>query len=245
MNAGAPRLRHHVVAPGEFPGTREPLRDDEVSVWLAEPAAGRAPAERQRLRALLSDDERERLERFRFDEDRLAFLTAHALLRMALSRHAAVSPEAWTFQAGPYGQPSIAAPRCGLCFSLSHTRGLVACAVAADRPLGIDVEDASRRAPLEVAERYFAPGERRDIGAAPPHEQARRFFEYWTLKEAYAKALGLGLQLPFDRFELRREGTGWRVTALDPAPGDAGAGFWLHAWSTPTHQAALAVGART
>jgi len=213
-------------------------------VWLAEPAAWRAREDHQRLLALLSGEEHDRLERFRFEEDRGAFLLAHGLLRIALSRHAAVSPEAWTFRVGAYGQPSIATPVTGLRFSLSHTRGLVACAVTERRALGIDVEAAARPAPMEVAERCFTPGERHDIGAAAPSDRARRFFEYWTLKEAYAKARGLGLWLPFDRFEFRREaGEAWRVIALDPQPADDG-DWWFRAWSTPMHQAALALGTR-
>jgi 4'-phosphopantetheinyl transferase len=152
-----------------------------------------------------------------------------------------VAPGRWTFRADAYGKPSIAAPASSLRFSLTHTRTLVGCAIGQHRQVGIDLEDASRAAPLEVAERYFAAGERREIFGAAPAERSRRFLEYWTLKEAYAKALGLGLSLPFDRFEFRRDDSGtWRL-AFAPPPLNDPAAWWFHAWTTPTHQAALAV----
>jgi 4'-phosphopantetheinyl transferase len=244
MSARAPRLRQRLVAPGPRPWDRdslEDLGDDDVSVWLAEPRAWSAPEDRRRLLAVLSEDERARSERFHFDEDRLAFVVAHGLLRLALSGHARVTPEAWTFSADTYGKPSIAAPEAALGFSLSHTRGLVGCAVTRTRPLGIDVEDASRPAPLEVAERYFVAGERRDIMAAAPERRGRRFFEYWTLKEAYVKACGLGLSLPLDRFEFRRDADGNWTIAFAPPPLDDPDAWWFQAWSTPTHQAAVAL----
>lgn len=243
MSARTPRLLHHRLAPGyeALVDSSEALGADDVCVWLAEPAAWRESANRERLLALLSDEEYARQRRFHFDEDRLAFLVAHGLVRLALSRYAPVAPERWTFSADSYGKPSIAAPASPLRFSLSHTRSLVACAVVNDRPVGVDVEDASRAAPLEVADRYFTPGERRDIAAAEPDQQARRFFEYWTLKEAYVKAHGLGLSLPLDRFEFRREADGaWRI-AFAPPPLDDPAAWWFRAWSTPTHQAAVAL----
>ena len=243
MSARTPRLQHHWLAPGYQPlfDSTETLGADDVCVWLAEPAAWREPADRERLLPLLSEEERDRQRRFHFDEDRLAFLVAHGLVRMALSRYAPVAPEQWTFSADSYGKPSIATPASPLSFSLSHTRALVACAVVRGRPLGVDVEDASRPAPLEIAERYFVPGERRDIFATEPDQRTRRFFEYWTLKEAYVKACGLGLSLPLDRFEFQRDAEGaWRIAFAPPALDDPAA-WWFHAWPTPTHQAAVAL----
>jgi 4'-phosphopantetheinyl transferase len=244
MGARAPRLHQRLIAPASRVWDRDALEDlatDHVSVWLAEPSAWTAPEDHGRLLDVLSADERTRAERFHFDADRLAFVVAHGLLRMALSRHASVTPEAWTFSADSYGKPSIATPASTLGFSLSHTRGLVACAVSRSRPLGVDVEDASRPAPLEVAERYFVDAERRDILATEPERRGRRFFEYWTLKEAFVKACGLGLSLPLDRFEFRRDAGGaWRI-AFAPPPLDDPPAWWFHAWSTPTHQAAVAL----
>lgn len=176
--------------------------ENEVRVHFAEAGfAGRSawPAEAE---ALLDDDERERWRRFVFDDDRRQFLLAHAMLRTVLSRYADVPPSAWRFRKNEFGRPEIAVPAtaAGLSFNLSHTRGLVACAVTLGRTVGIDVEDLGRPTPTaELAERYFSAFERAELRRLPAERQTERFFELWTLKEAYLKARGVGLSLGLDR----------------------------------------------
>jgi 4'-phosphopantetheinyl transferase len=129
--------------------------------------------------ALLTGDEVARYRRYHFERERRAFLARRALERAVLSRHALARP----------GR------------SLSGSDQLVACAVAtADVDLGVDVENAERPAPLDVAESSFALSEVIALRALPPEAQARRFFEYWTLKEAYVKARRRGLTIPLDQF---------------------------------------------
>ena len=98
-------------------------------------------------------------------------------------------PSAWRFEPEQHGRPRIVAPSTSLYFSLSHTRGLAACAIGVDLELGLDVEDTTRGAPVEVANRWFAPEELAELNALAPAEQSDRFFVYWTLKEAYIKAV--------------------------------------------------------
>jgi 4'-phosphopantetheinyl transferase len=149
---------------------------------------------------LLDASERERAARFRLDVDRRMYVAAHALLRRALTRHAPVEPAAWRFSGENGERPEIAgplgAPR--LRFSLSHTRSVAACAVAAEVDVGFDVEDVTREAPLDVAER-FAPSERAALAALAPGRREGLFFAYWTLKESYMKARGLGLAIGLDQ----------------------------------------------
>jgi len=169
-------------------------------------------------------------------------VAAHALLRMTLSRFADVAPGGWHFRTGHHGRPEIAAPASRLRFSLSHTRGLAACAVMLDRDIGFDVEDASSGERIEVAERFFSPREVRELHATPIVGRAERFLEYWTLKEAYLKARGLGLSVPLDQFSLYKEAEGaWRV-AFDPALADDAARWHLHSWRLDGgYRAALAI----
>ena len=163
-----------------------------------------------RYRALLSEEERKQEGRFHFARDRHRYLVSRALLRTTLSRYVDAPAQLWTFTTNPYGKPAIAnddpcARR--LSFSLSHTTGLVVLGVAQDVALGVDAEDIhARTAPLEIADRYFAPEEAAQLRALPLTEQALCFFQYWTLKEAYIKARGLGLSLSLDRlaFDLRQ-----------------------------------------
>jgi 4'-phosphopantetheinyl transferase len=157
--------------------------------------------------AMLCPDERKQAERFAFDPHREQYVLPHGLVRAALSRSAPeVGPAAWRFQRDRYGRPFIAHPQRTepLCFSLSHTDGLVACVVSPCETVGIDVEATDRHtAPLEIAETFFSPEELADLLALPPPERKDRFFDYWTLKEAYIKARGMGLRLPLDKFSIR------------------------------------------
>ena len=160
----------------------------EVHVWLTCPDDVADSGHLAACRAMLSDDERARLARLRREPDQRAFLVAHALVRSALSRYADVPPEGWTFVTNRWGRPEIAGPGAGPArrFSLSHTSGLVACAVALDCDCGVDVESFDRGGnPLGVAPRVLAPKELVDLESRPAGEQHDRFLAYWTLKEAY------------------------------------------------------------
>ena len=130
-----------------------------------------------------------------------------ALVRTVLSTyHPSVDPRAWAFEIGQFGRPEIAGPSVQptLRFNLSHTDGMVVCLVAGDREIGVDVEDTQRTGyTVEIADRYFSPAEVRELRSWPAERQAERFFDYWTLKEAYIKARGLGLQLPLDQFTMQ------------------------------------------
>lgn len=168
---------------------------------------------------LLDAGERARWGRFVFPEDRRLYAAAHALLRRVLSRHAPRDPRDWRFVAGPWGRPELA-PGQGageLRFSLTHCRGLVACAVARGGPVGVDAEALDRRLDVAaIADTVFTPAERAWLDAAPGGQRAEAFFALWTLKEAYVKARGLGLSLPLTAFSVRAEPPGITPAADDP-----------------------------
>jgi len=201
----------------------ESLSPCEVHVWLAWTRAIDEDTARERYLGLLDDEERERHGRFVFARDRHTFLVAHALVRETLSRYADVPPERWRFRANEYGRPSIAEPGEGarLRFNLSHTEGLAACAVTLDRELGVDVEYLDRRGEtVALADRFFAPAEARALRALAEGEQRGRFFAYWTLKEAYIKARGMGLAIPLDQFAFDVDATGVKGVTIDTRLGD-------------------------
>jgi 4'-phosphopantetheinyl transferase len=158
-----------------------------------------------RYRSLLSPDEAARLERFMLAKDRHQGLIARALVRTTLSRYADVRPADWQFTTNRYGRPEIAGPvNASLRFNLSHTRGLVACAVAWEREVGVDVENLERPGEyVHLAQRFFAPGEAAHVASLPVEQQREVFFDYWTLKESYIKARGMGLALPLGDFAFR------------------------------------------
>jgi 4'-phosphopantetheinyl transferase len=171
---------------------------------------------------------------------RATHLLARALVRTTLSRYASVPPESWRFEVGAHGKPEIVgAP--GLRFNLSHTDGVVACAVAADVDVGVDVEDSQRRSSyLQVARRFFAAAEVDALERLPEVEQRQRFFEIWTLKEAYIKARGLGLPLPLRRFAFDRSDPASIAVAFDAELGESPED-WQLALARPTERHVLAL----
>jgi 4'-phosphopantetheinyl transferase len=175
-----------------------PLACDEVHLWYVRCDDEQKVASLDRYASVLSPSEREHLARFAFEKDRLLFLMAHALLRVALSRYAKVAPETWIFEQSSLGKPHIAYPRqvFPLQFNLSHATGLAACAITRGQEVGIDVENTERRVDLGVARICFSAAEMAHLGGLARREQRDAFLQYWTLKEAYAKARGLGLSLP-------------------------------------------------
>jgi 4'-phosphopantetheinyl transferase len=180
------------------------LPPGEVHLWWATPAAFTAD-ELDACTRFLPADERAAAARFVFEDDRRQALVARALVRHALAAvEGGVAAGAWRFSRTAHGRPVIANPSFEwLTFSLSHTRSLVVCAVAARAAVGVDVESLAREPPLEVAPHYFAPAEVADLGRAPSEARGHRFLEYWTLKESFVKALGLGLAVPLDSFAFR------------------------------------------
>lgn len=197
------------------------------------------------LSTWLDDGERARAARFVRAVDRDTFVIARALLRTTLSAYGPTTPRAWRFETNPHGCPSVAAPQAGtprLAFNLSHTTGLVALAVTRGRLVGVDVERVDRVVREDVAGRHFAPDEVRDLRALPADRQARAFFEYWTLKEAYIKARGMGLAIPLADFAFALAPPAAPVIRFVEGFDDRAERwqFW-QAWPTVDHRLALAV----
>lgn len=178
------------------------LHPDAIVVWWMT-VASPCQATLARWRANLESAEQARADRFRDAADRETWTAAHALKRALLASATAVPAAAWRFVAGVHGKPAIDPqlnhPR--LRFNLSHTRGLVVCALGLDFDMGVDVESfAEDRAVLEIAESCFAPAELALLRGSEPARQSETFTRLWTLKEAYIKATGRGLNCPLDGF---------------------------------------------
>lgn len=173
--------------------------------------------------ALLTPAEQARHDRFYFERDRRLFLATRALVRCVLSEYASVEPAAWRFQEGERGKPFIASPKTApLHFNLSNTYGLVVCAIStAHAQLGVDAECIDRPGEtVSLAEHYFSPAEVRALQALPDEQKRERFFAYWTLKESYIKARGLGLALPLEQFSFELEDEKEIAIAFDPRLAD-------------------------
>jgi phosphopantetheine--protein transferase-like protein len=169
-----------------------------ISLWLAVLAETEAPQVVARARALVSEEELERASRFDHESDRRRSLLSAAVLRLALSRHAAVLPAEWRIQRTPAGRPLVATPEGKhLGISLAHSKSLVAIAVGNGVEVGIDAESEVPVAPdlTQIARRALAPSEWAEYEALPHIRRWERFLVLWTLKEALLKARGTGLEV--------------------------------------------------
>ncbi len=208
----------------------------QVHVWswsLASDLLGGAAAE-----AVLSDDEKARQQRFVSADLRRRFLAAHAGLRLALGRHLGLDPRALSFEANEFGKPRLKGSWPGD-FNLSHSGDRAVLAVSDDSKVGIDLERIRPIEHLDLAKRYFHPNEVAAIEAPrDPEAQRRAFFLIWTLKEAVVKAIGVGLSIPLDTFEVS-------IAASQPtlvlAPQRAQRTCWLQSTTLENYCLSLAV----
>jgi 4'-phosphopantetheinyl transferase len=178
------------------------LQAGQVDIWLTCLDGVSRELERSYLQ-LLSEAERAQWRRFVAQDAQLQYLVSRALVRTTLSRYAEIPEHAWQFEANHYGRPHVSQPRTvpEFRFNLSNTSGLVVCAITTDCEVGIDVENIARSVDTDaLAPSVFAAIELADFRRNPAPERRERFFSYWTLKEAYIKARGVGLSIPLDAF---------------------------------------------
>jgi 4'-phosphopantetheinyl transferase len=192
---------------------------------------------------LLDQEEMTRYRRFHFDEDRYTYLAAHALVRLTLSRYAQCEPAQWRFTAGEKGKPEIS-PTAGippLHFNLSHTKGMVACVVVLGRECGVDVECARQMKDMRgIAEMVFSDIEVCYLNRQTEADWPQQFFKYWTLKEAYIKAIGQGLSAPLKKITFDTSSSTIHASYAEESLAQTGWQF-DHWQPTATHHMSVAV----
>ncbi len=219
---------------------------NEIHVWYAFPDEIRQTSLLSDYQQLLNPAETQQWQRFHFDKHRHLYLIARALVRTTLSRYTAITPSRLQFTKNAYGKPELIhsdrTPQ--LCFNLSHTDGLVVLGIVSNQKIGVDVENMERQITTAVEDiaRYFSPQEVSDFSQIPAHQRHDRFFDYWTLKESYIKACGMGLSLPLDQFTFHiQEKESLRISfaaSLNDDPNNWQ--FWLFD-PTPSHKAAISL----
>lgn len=173
-----------------------------------------APERFSEYLGLLDSEERTRLQRFHFEKDRHLFAASHVFLRQVLSQYVKVPPDQLRFAVNRYGKPLLDchSKDAAIHFNMAHTSDVVVVAVNSDGEIGVDVERLDHEVdPLVIGDRLFSREESTDLRATPPTGRLLRFFQYWTLKEAYLKAQGAGLSAALDRFTIHL-GPGGRAT---------------------------------
>jgi 4'-phosphopantetheinyl transferase len=195
----------------------------EVHIWRIE--LDGPPSSIAALHSALSSEERERAARFRTLELRSRWTAARGALRHILAIYTGMEPSSLVFETGPQGKPALVPNSASVSFNLSHTSGLALLGIAESGRIGVDAESIRREIEVEdLSRRFFAEAETEEILALAPEAQLVAFFTCWTRKEAFVKALGLGLSAPLDQF---------RVTVSADEPARLISIAWDHAdqWS--------------
>lgn len=193
---------------------------------------------RDRYLELLSADEHDRWQGYQIHERRNAFAVCRGVLRTLLGAYLRVDPAELRFCYGARGKPHLrdATGRDLLQFNLSHSGALALIAVSWNCRLGVDLERLRADFPMaRVSKRIFSLAENAILQQLPLNRRIAAFFECWTRREAYLKAIGQGFAVPpglvdvpimptdgavfiaprHGSKQLRR----WRLHALSPARG--------------------------
>jgi 4'-phosphopantetheinyl transferase len=211
------------------------LSAGEIHVWSLPLAA--TAEQLAALYATLAADESDRADRYRHEPSRQQYVQARATLRALLGRYLGAPPAGLHFTHSAQGKPAL--PGGGLHFNVSHTHGLALIAVTREGEVGVDVERVRNHPThLDLAARYFTPAEAAALRRLPAGASEEAFFHVWTRKEAFLKAVGLGLAHGLERFEVSvppddparvlhidgdpAAGARWSMVALAPAPGYVG-----------------------
>jgi 4'-phosphopantetheinyl transferase len=190
-----------------------------------------APEPLAALASVLSPGEQARAERLRLARDRRRFIACRGYLRELVAERLDCSPAAVAFRYGAHGKPATA----GIEFNLSHSGDLAVYAFS-DYAIGVDVEAVAPDRDLDaLAARCFSRVENETYEALAPAARPLAFFNCWTRKEAFVKAVGDGLSMSLDAFDvtlapgeparLLRVGSiagdesGWSLQSFAPAPG--------------------------
>jgi len=212
------------------------LHEDRIQVWrlnLDQDAAGA-----EHLRALLSDDERARADRFYFPHLRAYYTLVRGALRILLGGVSGREPAKLEFAYAQHGKPYL--PGSEVQFNVSHSGALGLIALARGRRIGVDVERIRNMDDSEaIARRFFAPAEVAEYLSLPADQRPAAFYSCWTRKEAFIKAVGDGLSFPLHQFTVSlkpgnparvltvendpKAARRWQLVALDPGEGYAAA----------------------
>jgi 4'-phosphopantetheinyl transferase len=193
----------------------------------------------------LSQDEQETTGRFAFHRDRRRFALARVALRLLLGSYVQAPAASVVLTFAPHGKPRPLRDAQGVkvFFNVAHSDELALIAVSHEREVGIDVE---RLRPLpgldDIVAQHFAPKERRAFARAVPMDRLAAFYRFWTLKEAYLKADGIGLRLPLAEVDV--SAVGEHPTALPPVSPSRKSTSWIAYVLNPgpEYAAALVVG---
>ena len=226
------------------------LAAGRIHLWVArlDPPAERVAA----LGRLLDPEERARAERFRFDIHRRRFTVGRGFQRAVLGAYLGCDPSAIVYCYGVKGKPALAVTSPGasgsesLHFNLSNSEELAILGLVRGQEIGVDVEHLRPLSDLEqLASRFFSGAESHTLLALPAAQRVEGFFNCWTRKEAYLKAVGEGITAPLNRFDVTLvPGEPARMLRLEGDPERAAAWSYLHLQPAEGYLGAVAIEAQ-
>ena len=179
------------------------IGDNEVHIYFASVNLSKPYIDT--LRKNLIDEESQKAIKFVFEKDRVRYTIARGILREILGSYLSVEPKEVNFSVNKYGKLSIDRKyhQTNLNFNLSHSGDMIVYGVIKDKKIGVDVENIRSTDSCEdIINRFCSGHEICEFNMLPAHIKQRAFFNCWTRKEAYIKALGLGLYYPLEHFSV-------------------------------------------
>lgn len=182
---------------------RELILSNEVHVWHA--FLDVTAIEFENLLGFLSTDEHERARRFHFEKDQRRFIVARGILRKILGDYLGVNPIDICFEYNQFGKPILAPvfDNDNVCFNISHSDAYALYAINRGKKIGIDIERVRGEvAFMEIAQKFFSKNEINSLESINKNKRAELFFQYWTRKEAFVKAIGEGVSFPMEKYDV-------------------------------------------
>jgi len=174
------------------------INDQQIHIWTVDVSNHLNPD----FAAYLDNQESERAERFKFSKDRNCFIGSHVALRILLGKYCDCAPRAIAYEYTAYNKPTLIDNN-PIQFNLSHSHNQAIIAITKNHPIGIDIEYMQEKKILtELAKRFFSSQEYEEYKSLATSQKTLGFYNCWTRKEAFVKALGIGITCPLKSFSV-------------------------------------------
>ncbi len=216
---------------------------DEVHIWLLPSHKENIQNLMLKFGELLDDEELKHLQCLKRTKDKCLFLLTRALIRNALSFYVKHSPKIWQFTKTKYGQPLLVKNQCSLeiQFNLSRTDNLVAGIITLENKVGIDIETTNQKSDMpKLIEQYLSNTEKEKLRLHDEIQNIEILIKYWTLKEAYLKAQGVGLLYPPTKISFNLNDK--KISIVKTMPNDSPSNWTFYSMKvSPKHILSVAI----
>ena len=211
------------------PSLDGPLTASAIHLWLID--YPELSSDTPLYHLVLNDEEQQRASRYLIDSLRHRYIITHGILRSLLAELCDTSPASLPLTTSSYGKPALVDS--DIHFNLSYTQRYALIAITRGRPIGVDIEKQRYLKDMNLlAANVFSPAEQQALTGRPDHARQKAFFDIWVRKEAFVKALGIGLSFPLTEVTVSVDGA-TRVSSIRDDP-DAAGDWQLHEVPVPT-----------